>query len=147
MTFFVGLMQVRCMPKHVFKKKARLFFQVMCKTMAECIYKTFVRHTKIPWRFQKDIYYIFQTIEKNYALKPKSGCWKWFVNFENDRFVDNMGDIENFESVDSFDLHILFGEIGSDEFVEEKNCNNMVKEEKKSDLLCEEKEIIIEKNH
>ena len=34
------------MPKHVFKKKARLFFQVMRKTMVECIYKTFVRRTK-----------------------------------------------------------------------------------------------------
>ena len=62
------------------------------------------------------IFTIFlQTIEENYAFKPKFGCWRWFVNFENDRFVDNMGDIENFESVDSFDLHILFGEIESDE--------------------------------
>ena len=30
-------------------------------------------------------------------------------------------------------------------FVEEKERNNLVKEEKKSDLVCEEKEIIIEK--
>ena len=33
--------------KHVFKKKAQLFFQVMRKMMAECIYKTFIGRTKI----------------------------------------------------------------------------------------------------
>ena len=33
--------------KHVFKKKAQLFFQVMRKIMAESIYKAFIGHTKI----------------------------------------------------------------------------------------------------
>ena len=42
------------------------------------------------------------------------------MDFKNDRFVDNMGDIENFESIDSFDLRTLFGEIRSNEFVEKK---------------------------
>ena len=116
MIFFVGLLQMGCQ-NMFFRKKARLFFQVMRKTIAESIYQTFVHRTKIPWRFWKDIYYVLQTIEKNYAFKPKSGCWYWFVDFENDRFVDDMGDIENFESVDSSELHTLFGEIGSHEFV------------------------------
>ena len=31
--------------KHVFKKKAQLFFQVMRKIMAESIYKTFIGRT------------------------------------------------------------------------------------------------------
>ena len=51
--------------------------------------------------------------------------------FENDRFVDDMGDIENFELVDSFNLHVLFGEIGSDEFVKEKQCGNLITKTKK----------------
>ena len=33
--------------KHVFKKKAQLFFQVMRKIMAKSIYKTFIGRTKI----------------------------------------------------------------------------------------------------
>ena len=117
----------------------------MRKIMAKSIYKTFVGPTKIPWRFWKDIYYVLQMIEKNYTFKPKSGCWRGFVNFENDRFIDDIGDIESFESVDSFDLHPLFGEIASDKFVEGKKCSNLVKKEDKSDLVCKEKEIIIEK--
>ena len=88
--------------------------------MVESIYKTFVRHTKIPWRYWKDIYYVLQTIERNYAFKLKSSCWYSFVDFKNDRFVDDISDIENFESIDSFDLHTLFGEIKSNEFIEEK---------------------------
>ena len=43
------------------------------------------------------------------------------MDFKNDRFVDDMGDIKNFESVDSFDLHTLFEKIGSDEFKKKKN--------------------------
>ena len=42
------------------------------------------------------------------------------MDFENDRFFDDMSDIENIESVDSFDLHTLFRDIGSDEFIKEK---------------------------
>ena len=38
------------------------------------------------------------------------------MNFEKDGFIDDVGDIENFESVDSSELHTLFGEIGSHEF-------------------------------
>ena len=110
--------------------------------MAESIYKTFVRHTKIPWRFWKDIYYVLQMIEKNYAFKPKSGCWRWFVNFENDKFIDDIGKIENY----SFDLHTLFGEIESDEFIEGKECSNLVKEEENSDLVCEEKKLLLKKS-
>lgn len=99
--------------------------------MVESIFKIFVCCTKILWRFWKDIYYVLQIIEKNYAFKPKSGCLYWFVDFENDRFVDDMNDIENFELVDSFDLHTLFGEIGSDEFVKEKQCGNLITKTKK----------------
>ena len=94
--------------------------------MVESIYKTFVHRAKIPWRFWKDIYYVLQRIEKNYAFKPKSSCWYWFVNFKNDRFVDDMDDIAKFELVDSFNLQTLFGEIGSNEFVKEKQCGNLI---------------------
>ena len=39
--------------KHVFKKKVRLFFQGMHKTMAESIYKTFVHRAKYLGDFRK----------------------------------------------------------------------------------------------
>ena len=128
--FLDGLLQMnyqnmlsRGMLDHFFK---------LCEKQCLTIFKIFVHRTKILCIFWKNIYYVLKTVELNDAFKSKFGYWTWLVDFESDRFVDDMGDLEDFEWVDSLDLHTIFGEIGSDDFVEK---NVLIWQRKKKILI------------
>lgn len=113
--------------------------------MSNCLFKASIHRTKAPWRFWVDTHYVLRTLELNENFKPKNGCWIWLVDFESDRFINNMGDLEDFELADNFNLHTIFGEIRSDDFVEKREGVNLTEKEKENfDIASQGKEIVVE---
>ena len=108
MIFFVGLLQVLSQNK-VQNKKKRVIFQVMCKLLL-----SFQKYLFIILKYPIDVAWLFicflHTTELNYDFKLKFD-WGQVVDFENGIFIDNLDIFVQFELVDNFNLHTLFGQI------------------------------------
>ena len=81
------------------------------------LFKKFIHHSHVCHIFWQDIFEGRYKSSYDYVLKFGN---TWKVHFDNDKYINGEIIYEEFESIDDFTLHILFGAFYYDYFINEE---------------------------